>query len=415
MKKRNKTYLATLAAVLFGVSTANAQLISDIQYIKDPGKAGLNVFETSKENDVEFDGLVVKVGGDFALQFQGLTQENANNSLLVNKMASNFNLPTANLNIDVQLEDGLRMHLRTYLSSRHHAEAYVKGGYMQIDKLDFISEGLASEIMEVLTIRVGMDEINYGDAHFRRSDNAAALYNPFVGNYIMDSFTTEPFMEVTLLSDGFIGVVGATNGRLNQSPVDGDNGFVLYGKLGYDAQVNDDLRIRLTGSFYNSTDKSTRDYLYGGDRAGARYYALFDGGDFTPRFNPRFASHTAFQVNPFIKFQGLEFFGIFENSSNNLDAGGSFTQLGAEVLYRFGSDENFYLGGRYNTVSGEPTDNGATHEINRVNFGGGWFLTKNVLTKVEYVSQKYENTGWNGTVFEDGEFSGLVIEAVIGF
>jgi hypothetical protein len=42
-------------------------------------------------------------------------------------------------------------------------------------------------------------------------------------------------------------------------------------------------------------------------------------------------------------------------------------------------------------------------------------MTKNVLTKVEYVSQKYENEGWNGTVYEDGEFSGLEIEAVISF
>ena len=41
-------------------------------------------------------------------------------------------------------------------------------------------------------------EINYGDAHFRRSDNGNALYNPFVGNYIMDAFTTEIGGEVYL-------------------------------------------------------------------------------------------------------------------------------------------------------------------------------------------------------------------------
>ena len=39
-------------------------------------------------------------------------------------------------------------------------------------------------------------EINYGDAHFRRSDNGNAIYNPFVGNYIMDAFTTEIGGEV---------------------------------------------------------------------------------------------------------------------------------------------------------------------------------------------------------------------------
>lgn len=409
-------YITTLLiALLVGGVSVYAQTADDLQYFRDPGKEGINVFETPKENTVEYDGMVIKVGGDFALQFQGISQDNFDNSLLDAELANNFNLPTANLNLDVQLEDGLRMHLRTYLSSRHHAEAYVKGGYMQVDKLDFISEGLASGLMENLTIRVGMDQFNYGDAHFRRSDNAAALYNPFVGNYLMDSFSTEPFMEFTYQNSGFIGVLGATNGRLNQSPTDGDNGFVLFGKLGYDTQVNEDLRVRLTGSFYNSSEESTRDYLYGGDRAGSRYYAIMSGSDFDGRFNPRFGTHTAFQINPFVKFQGLEFFGIYEMTSNNDDAGGSFTQLGGELLYRFGMDENFYIGGRYNVVSGEASDVAATQEVNRINFGGGWFLTDNVLTKLEYVSQAYENDGWDTTVYQDGEFSGIMLEAVISF
>lgn len=414
MKSQVK-YITTLLIALFvGSGSAFAQLASDLQYFRDPGKDGLNVFEIPKTTDVEYDGMVIKVGGDFALQFQGLSQENFDNSL-PNELANNFNLPTANLNLDVQLEEGLRMHLRTYLSSKHHAESYVKGGYMQVDKLDFISEDFASGLMDYLTIRVGMDQINYGDAHFRRSDNAAAIYNPFVGNYIMDSFTTEPFVEFTVQNSGFLGVLGATNGRLNQSPVDGDNGFVLFGKLGYDKQVNEDLRVRLTGSFYNSTEESTRDYIYGGDRAGSRYYAIMDGGDFAGRFNPGFASHAAFQINPFVKFQGLEFFGIYEMTSNNDDVGGSFTQLGGELLYRIGAAENFYLGGRYNLVTGEVTDNASTQDINRFNIGGGWFMTDNVLTKLEYVNQTYEGDGWIGTPFQAGEFSGIMLEAVISF
>ena len=91
------------------------------------------------------------------------------------------------MDLDVALAKGVRMHLRTYLSSRHHPEPYVKGGYFQIDNLDFIKEGLASDLMKNVTIMFGHMEINYGDAHFRRSDNAQALYNPFVGNYLMDS------------------------------------------------------------------------------------------------------------------------------------------------------------------------------------------------------------------------------------
>ena len=57
------------------------------------------------------------------------------------------------------------MHLRTYLSARHHNEAWVKGGYIQIDNLDFISKGLLEGLMNNVRVKVGMDEINYGDSH----------------------------------------------------------------------------------------------------------------------------------------------------------------------------------------------------------------------------------------------------------
>ncbi len=413
MKALTKNTTFVIVMSLFAGVSVMGQAKKNLQNFRSVDKSGINVFEAPKTPNTEFEGLYVWVGGDFALQFQGLTQENSGDSLA--DIKSNFNLPTANLNIDVQLEKGLRMYLRTYLSSRHHTEAYVKGGYMQIDNLDFIQEGLLSELMESVRIKVGMDQINYGDAQFRRSDNASALYNPFVGNYIMDSFTTEPFMEVTVLNSGFIGVIGATNGRLNQSVTSTDDGFVVFGKLGFDIQPQEDLRLRLTGSFYNSSDKGTRDYIYGGDRAGSRYYAVAEGSDFSGRFNPRYAYQTAFQINPFVKYQGLEFFGLIEQVNNGADAGGGFTQLGGELIYRFGADENVYLGGRYNTVTGEQTDAASEIEISRINFGGGWFLTENVLTKLEYVKQSYDGDGYNGSLYQGAEFSGIMVEAVISF
>ncbi len=392
-----------------------------LQYFRTPGKQGVNVFETSKNDTVKYEGFYVRVGGDFALQYQGLTHENSIIGDPLVDLGANFNLPTANLNFDVQLADGMRMHLRTYLSSRHHTEAYVKGGYLQFDKLDFIQEGFLSEFMKVASIRVGMDQINYGDAQFRRSDNATAIYNPFVGNYIMDAFTTEPFFELTLMPSDWIIVAGLTNGRLNQSPVKGDDGFVFYSKLGWDKQMNDDLRLRLTGSLYSSSDQGTRDYIYGGDRAGGRYYSTLatvanGGSDFDPRFNPRYAYQTAFQFNPFIKFKGLEFFGVIEVVNNGDDAvGGGYNQLGLELLQRFGAREQWYLGGRYNSVSGEQTDVASTRDISRLNIGGGWFMTDNVLVKLEYMNQEYSGAGWANSRFQDGQFSGVVLEAVIGF
>ncbi len=413
--------LLTAALCLTGLAGfAQVGLQSELQYFREPGFEGVNVFETPKADSVVYEGVKVRVGGDFALQLQGLDHSNDMNTLI--ELSNNFTLPTANLNLDVQLYDGVRMHLRTYLSSKHHTEAYVKGGYIQMDKLDFIKEGFLEGFMELATIRIGMDEINYGDAHFRRSDNASTMYNPFVGNYIMDSFTTEPYAELTVQKNGFLVVAGATNGRLNQSPTPGDDGFALFGKLGYDDQVSEDLRLRLTGSVYSSTDDGTRDYIYGGDRAGSRYYKVMEdtsgaGSDFDPRFNPGFAYQTAFQINPFVKFKGLEFFGIYEMTSGTTggDVDGDFMQLGAELLYRFGGNEKFFLGGRYNSVSGDYGSSASEITIDRINVGGGWFLTDNILAKIEYVNQTYDGDGYMGTRFESGEFNGVVFEAAISF
>ncbi len=414
-----------------------------LQFYRQNNKNGLNIFEPAKADTVPYDGLKVRVGGDFAMQFQAIDQKNHADNLV--DLGYNLNLPTANLNLDVQLLNGMRLHLRTYLSSRHHNEAWIKGGHIQIDRLDFIKEGFLSDLMDYTTITIGLDEFNYGDAHFRRTDNARAIFNPFVGNYIMDAFSTEAFGEITVQHSGFLLVAGLTNGMLNQTTrvTDAtDNQPSIYGKIGFDKQLSDDLRVRLTGSVYTNQGETSGTWLYGGDRAGSRYYnvlhtnpdaaGVVQAGDFDGRYNPRFTKLTAFQINPFVKFHGLEFFGVYEMAmgGNTIrldiaapDGGvvtleekeGAFTQIGAELLYRIGSKERFYVGGRYNTVFGKMLK---SHQddlvINRLNFGAGWFLTRNVVVKAEYVMQTYEGNGWTGR-FQDAEFSGVVLEAAISF
>lgn len=89
------------------------------------------------------------------------------------------------------------------------------------------------------------------------------------------------------------------------------------------------------------------------------------------------------------------------------------SQYGAELLYRFGKTENFYFGGRYNSVSAEDVS-GVDVDITRFNIGGGWFMTKNILAKVEYVTQKYDGFA-TGNILDGGKFNGFVAEAVISF
>lgn len=423
-----KTLTTTLTFIflfsMWGLGLQAQDNDRDLQYFVSPDQTGLNEFESPFTTDVEFDGLEVRIGGSNTLQFQGISHENDAGDLA--DLESNFNLATSNLDLDVALAPGLRMHLRTYLSSQHHPEAYVKGGYLQMDTFDFIEEGFLSGLSDHVRIKVGHMENNYGDTHFRRSDNGATIFNPFVGNYIMDSFTTEVGGEVYLYNGPVFGMIGLTNGKLNQSTVEGPikTKPSFLAKLGYDKQVSEDVRVRLTGSLFRVSQNSSI-YLYSGDRAGTRYYNViepgnFRAGRFSPTFTPARGSEpapgemTSIMINPFVKLGGLEFFGVYENVSGQIEtesSSRSYTQLGAELLYRFGANEDFYLGGRYNTVSGEQPG-GQDIDIERINVGGGWFMTKNVLTKIEYVTQSYD--GFSGA-YEGAEFSGINIEAVVSF
>ena len=425
-------YSSFMLLVVFGLQTQAQQ--RDLDNSRPLDKRGINVFESPKDTISTFDGVRVRIGGASTIQFQALDHESKgvwNNaqgepSRLI-EIGSNFNLPTANLDLDVALAPGLRMHLRTYLSSRHHPEPYVKDGYIQIDGLDFIAPGFMENLMNHVTVKIGHMENNYGDAHFRRSDNAQTIYNPFVGNLIMDAFTTEVGAEVYYRHSGFLAMAGTSNGKLNQSVANPSaNGVSWLAKIGYDNAEfadPDGLRFRLTGSLYR-THQVPNSYLYSADRAGSRYYLVMEEIGASPsanfssgRYNPAFGNKvTAFMVNPFLKYGGLEFFGTVElaegkRSAQNLNR--KFTQLAGELIYRFGEEENFYLGGRYNTVNGDDVS-GVEIDINRMQLSAGWFMTKNVLAKIEYVNQNYDGFLPNSR-FHEGKFNGVMVEAAISF
>lgn len=346
-----------------------------------------------------------------------------NNQLV--KIGPGFNLASANLYLDAQLHDGIRAHLTTYLSSRHHNDVWVKGGYLQVDKLTFLNSPVVDELMKFTTIRVGHMEINYSDAHFRRSDNAQAMYNPFTENYIMDAFTTEIGGEVYYQRNGFIAMAAVTNGEIKGDVTrPSQREPSVYGKIGFDRQVMDELRVRLTGSVY-TTSGSINNTLYGGDRAGSNYYMVLENSKANPssnftsgRFNPGFTDKvTAFVINPFIKWQGIELFGNFEIAEGKASeelADRTWTQTGVDLVYRFGKQESFFAGARYNSVSGDLPVIEKNPTINRVQIAGGWFVTKNILAKIEYVNQQY-NDFPAFDIRHEGKFSGLMVEGVISF
>ena len=92
-----------------------------IQYFRPYDQRGINVFETSKNDTLPFEGLKVRLGANFTQGFQTLSHENSG-PLALYDLAPGFPLAQANLNIDVQLVDGVRVSLVSYMSAHHHNE-----------------------------------------------------------------------------------------------------------------------------------------------------------------------------------------------------------------------------------------------------------------------------------------------------
>lgn len=440
---------ATLDAQTIDSAQVRFQQASAIQYLRPQDKRGLNLFETPKVAGAEYRGFALQWGAAFTQQFQALSHENTADSVAVAavaptpgnagsaaianrnrlmKIGNGFNNATANMYLHAQLAPGVRVQLTSYLSARRHNETWVKDGFLQIDESP-LDVPLLNAIMEYTTLKIGHFEINYGDFHFRRTDNGQALYNPFVGNLILDAFTTEVGTEAIVQKNGVFGVVALTNGEIRgniQRPDSREPALML--KAGFDRQLSDDLRVRLSGS-YRTQKGAISNTFYSGDRAGSRYYFVLENYVATESANPTSGmlnpgfsdAVSAVMLNPFVKYRGLEFFGVYEQATGRgQEVGGvapperDIKQLMGEVLYRFLPGEKLFVGGRWNTVTGDLGGASTDITVTRTNFGGGWWITPSLLLKAEYVNQTYDGFATTD-IRNGGRFRGLMLEAVTAF
>lgn len=422
--------------------------------LRETSKCGINVFETPKTDSV-FSGLKVKIGGAMSLSYSMLDHSNSTTTANGYKynyasptatslvpLASNFGLPQANLYAKSNLADGVYLNFELYLASRHHNETWVKGGYLQFDKMPFLPWSFVDKIMEFTTIKVGQFDVNYGDAHFRRSDGGLTFYNPFMENYIMDEFATEIGAEADVHVGDFTLVGAMTNGELSPDLVKADTTVATYkysngihnpawiGKLAFDKQLLDNkLRVRASASGYYTTG-SIKNTLLGGDRTGSNYYGVMSnvapgtGNAFNGRYNPGFGDKLgAAMGNLFLKYNITENVAIETFTTLEQAKGRSMVeknertanQFAQDLIIRFGANENFFIGGRYNTLKADVA--AATPyqiDINRVAVSAGWYMSKNIMAKIEYVNQKY-NGFQTSSIFNNGEFHGLSAQAAIAF
>jgi hypothetical protein len=468
-----------------------------IQYFRPWDQRGINMFEPSKKDNTPFDGLKVRVGGSFTQTYQALKHSNkanyvrvptpsgfTNANYLYNTLPAEdstsapingFNLAQANLNFDIQLADGIRITLENYMSSRHHSEFWVKGGYIQIDKLPMF--GNPAWFNDNVRVKIGHFQPNFGDFQYRRTDGGNTIYNPFTENLILDAFTTEIGGEVYLfptkgkelmlmggMTSGFIsGNIANYSESVNTAKVVATKRTPsIFGKVAYDKQINQDLRFRLSGSVYHNPNIQ-RNTLFAGDRTGSQYWGVMEpatlrgsagtwvpislstspsntatqsGPNFTSgRLDPGMSNRiTALSIDPFLKYKNIEIYGGFQNLNGSVYSDTSkgewlkrsWNQIYGEVVYRFW-DDHMYIGARYVNASGEPSglkysssDQGKTSgsqakvNVNRFAIAAGYFPIQNLCLKLEYVSQQYNDYPFLDYRYE-GKFSGLTVQAIVGF
>jgi hypothetical protein len=404
----------------------------EFQHIRPADARGLNMFEAPKYDTVPYTGFKLGWGAAMTQQFQGLRHSNTAaakpdvNGVNTNQLitiGNGFNNAVANIYLNAQVARGIRLAMTSYASARHHQESWIKDGYALIDESP-IDNPILNSIMKYTTLRAGHFEVNYGDAHFRRSDNGQAMYNPFVGNYILDAFTTEIGGEVYVRGGPWLAMGGVTGGEIHgQVTAPAKRSESYLAKLGVDQEFVKNLRFRLTGSMY-ANGQSASNTLFSGDRAGSRYYDVLENTASTETANawsgairPGFGNNVhAYVVNPFIKVAGVELFGNIETATGKGAAetkNRTVRQNVAEALYRFANDQ-LYVGGRYNTLKGELAGIPNDITVNRWQYGGGWFVTPLLLTKVEYVNQKYLDFPTTD-IRSGGQFKGFMVEGVLAF
>ncbi|MDB4917503.1 MAG: hypothetical protein JWM95_5147 [Gemmatimonadetes bacterium] len=404
----------------------------ELQHIRPADQRGNNVFESPKADNVPFDGMTLSWGGAFMQEFQGLGHSNTAAPNIVGGVNTNqlivighgFNNAVANLDLGVQLAQGIRLAVTTYASARHHQETWVKDGYILMDASP-IDNPLLNTIMENVTVKVGHFELNYGDQHFRRSDNGNAIHNPFVGNLMMDAFTTEIGAEVYYRKSGLLAMGAVTAGEIHGQLTAADKRSpAVIGKLGYDTGLDSTMRFRLTGSIFRQAHAASQT-LFTGDRGGSHYYDVLENSASTELANAwsgnirpgQSDNLTAMVINPFVKLGGFELFGNVETVTGKAateTANRTWNQYDGDLLYRFGPREQLYVGGRYNVVNGALAGVANSVSVNRTAFALGWFVTPALLTKIEYVTQVY-NDFPTSDIRHGGKFNGFMIQGAVAF
>ncbi len=385
-------------------------------------------FEEPKDT-AAFEKVSLSFALDLSFYFQGLghTFEPTEVNTTKQDIQPGLILPTADLRINAKVMKGFNVKIEAMLSSHHHNETYLKGGYASIDNLDFIHPGFAKDFMSNATFKIGVNEINFGDAHFRRTDNASVFKNPFILNMAVESYMQAGFIELfyRMPSISSFIMIGTSNGQVNPDDVkasEGSSAYSSYTKLGFDKQFSDENRFRISESIFH-VQGTSKTSLYNGDKAGNVAREIFNnttttkGNDYVTTWKaiPSYKDLTVSMTNVFAQYHDLEFFGLFETADGKDSSNKSLklTHYSLELIQRFGDRKRFYIAGRYEKAETQLETDTSNDRLTQIQASLGWYLSKHALTKIEHVRQVRQE--FEEFTQGEGSFEGFMISASLSF
>ena len=323
-----------------------------------------------------------------------------------------------------------------YLSSRNHpSSTYGNEGYILMRGVPENLQSLRflTPILDKVNVKAGHFLINFGDGLQRRSNNAIVQANPLVGNFVIDPNIVSIGVEVSNKpSERINWLVGVSNGTTTED-WSIDRGFGFHAKVA----VNPVKSLRTAVSYIaadqsgnpNKSAGGSQTQMFSGNRSGERYAGVLGGGQAPGGIFPQAGEEfSAVQFDVTFKNQSpLELYAHYGQTQDK-DINGSLPgepeekwgYYAGDVVWRF--NRNIYAAARYSTAEADSiAGKVSTGKVDRYQIGGGFWLTRNLLMKVEYVDQQYEGfrqgemVNNNIQAWRSPSFNGLITEVSFSF
>ena len=343
--------------------------------------------------------------------------------------------PFGQLSFLLDFSGAMEVFFDVFISSRpHEDELQANEGFILFRDLP----GPLEPVFEFVHVKAGGFEMDFGDAHYRRSVNAEVLRNPLIGNYVVDPRVVDIGFEFfnppgTLPVNWLVGVGVGNNGDFQAH-----RSVQVHSKLYMDTARGS----RASFSFF-WTDHSgnptgfpgtgSSSGLFRSNRSGGPYEDVIGAGNAPGQITPGAGQQVTAGQFDLTSFRGpWEFyghFGVFRDADMNGSAPGTPTEswlyYAGESIYRF--TPRTYVATRYSGTTArrlvstinnavDVTSGGAVH---RFQVGGGVWVHDTILVKLEYVYQFYKGFTADGSqvsrvdAFRDPSFNGVLME--IGF